>query len=197
MVDEQQQSTAPTRINPALLIFLTIPLIGIVATVVTGFNSQQSGITASPSAAIFASGSLVNSQAPDFTLQAPNGESIQLSNLRGKWVFLNFWATWCLPCKREMATFQQFIDGKLGDRSKATILAVDIRESADQVKGFMAENQTPSVPVVLDLDGSVNNLYHVVQIPVTYIIDPTGIIRYEHIGEMTPTYLQGYLAKAQ
>lgn len=95
-----------------------------------------------------------------------------------------------------MPTFQQFIDGKFGATAKVTILAVDNRENADQVKSFLTELKL-SVPVVLDVDGSVNNLYQIVQLPVTYIIDPAGIIRYKHIGQMTPEYLQKYLSEAQ
>src|SRR5258706_12930484 len=92
---------------------------GILVAVSMAFGARQSSVTVTPPIVTYAVQSLVNSPAPDFTLQTLNGEAIQLSSLRGKWVFLSFWATWYPPCRQEMPTFQQFIDGKFGDTSNA------------------------------------------------------------------------------
>src|SRR5258706_1223953 len=100
MTDEQQPSSTPIRLNPALVIFLICPAMGILVAVSMALSSRQSSVTITPPIVTFAYQSLVNSTAPDFTLQTPNGVTIQLSNLRGKWVFLNFWATWCPPCRQ-------------------------------------------------------------------------------------------------
>lgn len=194
MTDKHNQSVVPMRLNPVLAIFLVFPLMGIMVALSMGLSTQRGSVTITPPVVTFVSTSLVNSPAPDFTLPTLTGSSVQLSNLRGKWVFLNFWATWCTPCRQEMPTFQQFINGKFGATDNVTILAVDNREGADQVKNFLAELKL-TVPVVLDTDGSVDTLYQIVQLPITYLIDPAGIVRYKHIGMMTPEYFQEYLAQ--
>ncbi len=185
------------KLSPILLIFLIFPIMGLIAALAMALGgNNQTTATLAPPTVIFTPDTLVNSVAPDFTLQGPDGNSVRLSTLRGRWVFLNFWATWCPPCKEEMPTFEQLIDGKVGDPTKATVLAVDSRETADQVNAFLSDLKL-SVPVVLDVDGKINNLYRVVQLPTTYVIDPAGIIRDEQIGEMTPQFLEAYLAKQQ
>ncbi|MEP7289985.1 MAG: redoxin domain-containing protein [Chloroflexota bacterium] len=184
---------APNKISPVLLVFLIFPLLGIVAAFATG--RPTSGTTdIVPPPAYFRPTTLVGRAAPDFTLQHPDGSPIQLNSLRGQWVFLNFWATWCPPCQQEMPTFQKFLDGGYGDyKGKATVLAVNRVETADQVNGFL-KDRALKVPVALDSDATVHNQYGILNLPVTLLIDPSGVVRYEQIGEMTPDLLMRYLA---
>jgi cytochrome c biogenesis protein CcmG/thiol:disulfide interchange protein DsbE len=191
---DPESTVSPGKFNPALLIFLIFPLMGIIAALATSSGATRGPTTLIPPSVIFTPDTLINRLAPDFTLPDPDGKMIQLSTLRGKWVFLNFWATWCEPCQREMPTYEQLATGKLGDPNKVVVLAVDSRETADVVKPFLTRLKL-TLPVVLDTDGKVNILYRIVQLPVTYLIDPTGIIREWHLGEMTPDYLQDYLQK--
>jgi peroxiredoxin len=182
------------KINPVLLLFLIFPLMGIVAAfAIGGQRAGNTGPLAPPVVGYTPYRKIVGNPAPDFTLQTPGGQSIQLSSLRGQWVFLNFWATWCPPCRNEMPTFQRLLNGGFGAaQGKVTVLAVDLLESADQVNGYLKELSL-AVPVALDSDGAVNRLYGVVQLPITFVIDPSGVVRREQIGEMTPRLLQGYL----
>jgi cytochrome c biogenesis protein CcmG, thiol:disulfide interchange protein DsbE len=117
-----------------------------------------------------------------------------LSSLQGQWVFLNFWATWCPPCKQEMPTFQGLLDGKFGTPLKFTVLAVDNAESVDVVQSYL-DGLNLKIPVVLDSERDAARLYGIVQMPMTFIIDPAGVVRAEHLGEMTPDYLKEYLRR--
>ena len=196
-MDSQNQATVEVtkaKINPVLLLFLIFPILGIVAALaIGGQRTGNAGTLVPPVIGYTPNRSVVGSPAPDFTLQTLDGKSIQLSTLRGRWVFLNFWATWCGPCRQEMPTFQRLLNGGFGPlKDKVTVLAVDMLESVDKVSAFMKELDL-SIPVALDADGAVNRLYGVIQLPVTFVIDPAGVVRYEQIGEMTPELLQKYL----
>ena len=196
-VPESGAPEARNKINPVLLLFLIFPILGIVAAIAVG--RQGSGGSAAslepPAVAFIPEVSMVGSPAPDFTLKTPGGKTIKFSDLRGQWVYLNFWATWCPPCRQEMPTFQNMLKGGFGPvDGKVTVLAVDTLESADQVQNYLNDIKV-SVPVVLDSDGAVNRLYGVVKLPTTYVIDPSGIIRYQQFGEMTPKLITAYLTE--
>jgi peroxiredoxin len=193
-MNEQQQATG--KINPVLLLFLIFPIMGIVAALaISGQRVQNTGAMVPPVVGYTPSRKIVGNPAPDFALKTPAGQTIQLSSLRGQWVFLNFWATWCPPCRQEMPTFQRLLDGKFGPvKDKVTVLAVDAMESAEQVNTYL-QGLNLAIPVALDSDGAVNRLYGVVNLPITFVIDPAGIVRYEQLGEMTPELLLQYLEK--
>lgn len=113
------------------------------------------------------------SAAPEFSLATPDGKTIRLAHLRGQVVFLNFWATWCPPCRVEMPSMEQ-LHREFKDQGLA-VLAVDIRESPTQVARFMKEFRL-SFPALLDTDGEVASRYRVQGIPATALIDHSGRI---------------------
>lgn len=121
----------------------------------------------------------IGEPAPDFALAQVGGDPVQLSKLRGKIVFVNFWATWCDPCREEMPDIQKIYQ-KYKD-SDLVVLAVNVRESADAAKSYFKTNGL-SMPVLLDLTGEVPGGYRVTAYPETYIIDKQGNIGECNIG---------------
>jgi peroxiredoxin len=104
----------------------------------------------------------------DFTLPSLDGKPITLSDLRGKVVLINFWTTWCSPCREEMKSMERLYR-KLKHR-QFTILAVDIMENPETVRDF-AQRHELSFPIVLDAKGEVSGKYMATAIPMTYILD--------------------------
>jgi thiol-disulfide isomerase/thioredoxin len=117
----------------------------------------------------------------DFTLPLLNGTNQKLSDLKGKVVFLNFWATWCPPCRQEMPSmetlYQRFNSQGL------EILAVDCQEEAGDVSVFMRRNRL-NFPAALDKSGAVSGYYGIEAIPTTYIIDRSGKIILKVVGSL-------------
>lgn len=122
--------------------------------------------------------------APDFQLKNLEGADIKLSDLRGKKVILNFWATWCPPCKAEIPHMQDFYVSR--DKSKVEILAINLTTSekkSGNVKEFVKERNV-TFPVLLDQDGDIGTQYQAITIPTSYLIDSEGIIRKKIVGPM-------------
>lgn len=136
-------------------------------------------------------GTQVGQQAPDFTLPLLDGSTISLSDLRGQVVLLNFWATWCEPCRIEMPEFETAYNTTEG----FTILAVNMMEGSEPITDYVDELGL-TFRVVLDRDGSVTNLYRVVAYPTTYIIDSEGIIRAFNAGPVNARQVQEWVALA-
>jgi peroxiredoxin len=130
--------------------------------------------------------------APDFRLEQLGGGDLRLSDLRGRPVVLNFWATWCTPCRTEMPEFVRL------DQSAGTdgprVVAVDLQEAVGPVQAFVDEFGM-RFPTLFDRSGAVARAYRVNQLPVTVIIDREGIVRATRYGPVTPEYLAEELAR--
>ena len=126
----------------------------------------------------------VGAKAPDFELKTLDGQQVKLTDFRGKKVILNFWATWCPPCKAEMPHMQNFY---LKNQNKdVTLLAVNLTSSdkgLDVVDEFVKDYQL-TFPILLDTEGVVGNMYKVYSIPTSYILDSKGIITQKIGGPM-------------
>jgi peroxiredoxin len=120
---------------------------------------------------------LVGAPAPEIALKNLQGQEVKLSDLRGKIVLLNFWATWCKPCKEEMPAMQASYD-KLRDQG-FVVLAVNELEDTERVAEHV-RTHNHTFPVVMDHDNRVANRYGVVGLPVSFLVDRQGIVR-EHI----------------
>ncbi|MDQ0970990.1 peroxiredoxin [Neobacillus niacini] len=129
----------------------------------------------------------VGAKAPDFELRTLAGDTVKLSDFRGKKVMLNFWATWCPPCKAEMPAMEEF-HKETGD--DVVILAVNIDPHLD-VKAFVDENGI-TFPIPLDAEDKVNETYQVLSIPTTYFIDTNGNIGNKYIGAMNLDAMKQY-----
>jgi peroxiredoxin len=127
-------------------------------------------------------GSEVGNRAPDFTLEDLSGTSITLSDLQGKIVMVNFWATWCNPCKEELPYFDLVYNNWTGDME---MLIVNLKEDGAVVEAFINDYEY-SFPVLLDGTGSVADSYPVnssLDIPRTFFIDADGIIKHSKRGK--------------
>jgi peroxiredoxin len=124
-------------------------------------------------------GTNIGNQALDFQLEDLNGQTISLSDLRGRPIILNFWATWCGPCRAEMPYLQQVYDQ--WQEQGLVLLAVNLKENSSQVNQFMQSNGY-SFSVLFDNSGSVGNQYDIQAIPTTFFIDTDGIIQDWKVG---------------
>jgi DsbE subfamily thiol:disulfide oxidoreductase len=115
----------------------------------------------------------------DFSLSLLEGETKSLSSYKGKVVFLNFWATWCGPCRIEMPSLEALYN-KFSDKD-LEILAVNCREDQAAVSSFL-KNEGFTFPVLLDLNGRVSMNYGVQAIPTTFLIDRDGMIILRLVG---------------
>ncbi len=121
----------------------------------------------------------IGNLAPDFQLPDLDGQSISLSNLRGKPVLINFWATWCPPCRAEMPYLQEIFEEWSG--KSLVVLAINVGESHSKVEEFMQSNNL-SLPVLLDIKQAVAIKYNIQFFPTTFFIDKDGIIQVKTIG---------------
>jgi peroxiredoxin len=142
------------------------------------------------------SGLKLGNRAPDLKLQTLDGKTMKLSNLQGKVVLLNFWATWCPPCRAEMPEMVRFYNDHSSE--KIEILAVNLTDS-DSVKDVkkFAEQYKLSFPILLDPDGKIGNTYKTVTIPTTFVIDANGFIKQKHIGPMSYDMMADFVKAAR
>jgi peroxiredoxin len=134
----------------------------------------------------------VNSEAPDFTLRDLDGEEVKLSELRGKPVMVNFWATWCAPCRSEIPEIVKMYR-ETHANANYEILGVATGNSAiETVKAFSQEFDM-RFPLLPDSDNQITNLFHVLPIPTTFFIDKDGIIRETQIGPVDRAMMEKWL----
>ena len=120
-------------------------------------------------------------QAPDFQLEDMDGEKHTLEGYRGKVVILNFWATWCPPCRREIPSMEA-LHQAFKDEAFA-ILAINEWETEDHVFAFMGQLPVdPDFPILLDLDSEVAQSFGVKGLPTTLLLDAQGMIVYRAVG---------------
>ena len=121
----------------------------------------------------------VSGPAPNFTLKTMEGKNLKLSELRGNVVLLNFWASWCGPCREEMPLLNA-IHNKY-EPLGFTILGVNVEEQSDAAKDFIAQRPV-DFPILLDSSNKVSKLYDVIAMPTTVVIDRDGNMRFLHQG---------------
>ena len=126
-------------------------------------------------------GSQVGDLAANFTLKDLDGQTITLSSLRGRPVMLNFWASWCGPCRSEMPDIQAVYIERLVDSPSLVILSINMGENSATIRQFMEDGHY-TFPALLDSQKNVALQYDVTAIPTTFFIDENGIIKERRVG---------------
>jgi cytochrome c biogenesis protein CcmG/thiol:disulfide interchange protein DsbE len=131
-------------------------------------------------------------RAPDLTLLNLEGQEVSLSDFRGQLVLVNFWATWCPPCRQELPAIQ----AQYESTDDLVVLGVNFQEKADEVRPFVTEAGL-TFPVLLDETGRAALIYRVRGLPTSFMVDADGLIAAVHVGPMTARQLAGYVAQAR
>ena len=126
----------------------------------------------------------IGQPAPDFTLAARDGATVSLSDLKGQVVLINFWATWCGPCRKEMPLLEQL--HQRYERLGFTLLGVNVEENSGDAEHFLKETPV-TFPILWDPENRVSQMYDVSAMPSTVLVDRQGNVRYLHHG-----YQDGY-----
>ena len=150
---------------------------------VTGCNREKGsgkkeGASAPTAAGVAAEGGM----APDFIVKGIDGKEVKLSSLKGKVVMVNFWATWCPPCKEEIPSMMKL--NKSMEGKPFQMLAISIDEGGKAAVENYFKTSGNSLPAYLDSDGSISKMYGITGVPETFILDRTGLVQKKIVGGM-------------
>ena len=148
----------------------------------SGLNSWMRGAVLTGALALTSLVSASSSMAPTFTLPSRSGDTVSLGQLKGKVVMLNFWASWCGPCRQEMPLLDQM--HKRYSALGFTLVGVNVDENSKDAEAWLSKTPV-SFPVLFDRESKVSKLYDVNAMPSTVFIDRQGNVRYQHKGYKT------------
>lgn len=192
---QSTQSVNPSKSPaPARLILLILPLFGIfIALLMLALETRQQTASA-PAFSPAPPRTVVNFIAPDFELPMLDGITlVSPSDYAGRPLFLNFWATWCAPCVRELPAFEAFIAEEAADEHGPALLTINLGETAAEINGFLEEIGVRNLPVAMDINQVVKLDYGVQNLPTTFVIDGGGRVRHLKLGEMKLEEMYAYL----
>jgi cytochrome c biogenesis protein CcmG/thiol:disulfide interchange protein DsbE len=158
--------------------------------VVAGSDDDGSSSTAIP-AGVRNGGPRVGDAAPDFTLQTFDGKTVSLSDYAGKPVVLNFWASYCHPCREEFPLFRKELAANPG---KFVVLGVDAKDIESDARAF-AKDEKATWPIVVDGDNAVTQAYGVGAVPQTFFITPDGKVALRYYAQIPDDKWAAALAK--
>ena len=118
--------------------------------------------------------------APEFELQVPDGTQVRLADYRGRPLIVNFWATWCPPCRKEMPSMQRAWEAVRGEG--IDLIAINVGEDAETIRRFTADVPV-SFPLPMDERSQVVQAWPVTGLPTTFVVDPDGRLAYVATGE--------------
>ena len=174
-------------------------ILGVIITAMVGWTvydllfsgqeaAQETEIAEAETAQPEAAGLAVGDLAPDFELMTMDGQTVRLSDYRGQRVFVNFWATWCPPCRAEMPDMQQLYEEQ---DVPVEILAVNLtasEKSEEDIAAFV-EDFGLSFPILMDTNSETANTYKVKAVPASYMIDTTGRIAFVAPGALNKEFM--------
>lgn len=164
-------------------IIFTLAILSLFLSACATSSPEQTDTTAQPTQALFLSW--------DFTMNSLDGEQYTLSELRGQWVMLNFWATWCGPCVAEMPFLQDIANTH---SEELILLGINYYESAEDVRPFVTEHRL-NFPILMDPSDAMMADYSVQALPQTILIDPQGRIIWRKYGPINEDTFNEELAK--
>ena len=135
----------------------------------------------------------ISAPAPDFAWVAPDGARRTLGSLRGRSVVVNFWATWCVPCRTEMPLLEQ----TAAAHPEITFLAVDLDEDGGKIRAFFDELGLQRLEPLLDVGLATTRRYGVLSLPTTFFVGPDGVVRHVQVGEMDQEKLARGIERAK
>ncbi len=134
-------------------------------------------------------GTSVGNLAPDFEALTLDGETLRLSELRGKTVLLNLFASWCGPCRAETPELVELANEGTND---LLLIGLNLGETPEAIETYRQDFNVP-YPLLPDADGHLTEIYRPIGLPTSWFIDPEGVIRYIHTGPMTATMIRKVL----
>jgi thiol-disulfide isomerase/thioredoxin len=135
----------------------------------------------------------IGATAPDFEWMGPDGQTVRLSTYRGRVVIVNFWATWCAPCREEMPALQRVA----ASEPDVVVLEVDLMESGDKARSFLDSLGLDRLQPVLDTDGATTRRFGVLTLPSTFFVDRDGIIRHLEFTALSEEQIRVGIRKAR
>lgn len=123
----------------------------------------------------------ISALAPDFTWREPDGSLRALSDLRGRPAVVNFWATWCVPCRTEMPAFERVAE----TTPDVTFLMIDLQEDAPQVRAFFDRFELRRLKPLIDPDGAIARRYGLAALPMTFFVDRQGVSGISRSGALS------------
>lgn len=136
--------------------------------------------------------------APDFELTTLDGETVRLSDYKGKKIILNLWATWCPPCRAEMPDMQNYYEEQ-AEAENVEILAVNLTtedRGMDKINAFVEEFGL-TFPIPMDTEGDVGDVYQAATIPTSYMIDTEGRVQNKIVGPMNEEMMEDFIANME
>ena len=184
--------------SPTLLLLLILPLLATLVALMMLVLELRPGAAPTPTFAPAPPRSVLDFPAPDFQLPRLDGLTLVTpGDFAGRPLFLNFWATWCAPCVRELPALAEFAAEHSANPAGPALLTINLGEPAAQVSAFLNEIGLQNLPVALDINQVVKRDYGVQNLPTTFVIDGESIVRHLKLGEMTYDEMGIYLDALQ
>ncbi|WP_379967964.1 peroxiredoxin family protein [Ectobacillus sp. sgz5001026] len=183
-MEKQDKETTQGRMNSINQLVIGILLVSLATTsIVTNTKPTSKPQTIVDTAV--STGLNKGQVAPDFELQSVIGTNTKLSDYRGKVVILNFWASWCPPCKAEIPELVNYYEAHKNEQIEIVGVNLTKSESNSGVVKDFVKNNSMTFPILLDEQGKIGDLYRTITIPTSYIIDKNGVIQDKYVGAMS------------